>query len=124
MSVVYSPNKVFVSTKDGVVPVESLFVARAVSANNSVVAAVSGKRIRVVGLTIQTNGAAAGSITFYSGSGGTALWGFVTPPNTMPPFVHEPNLLGYFETATGVGLFDTVVTTAQVYTIQYIIYTP
>lgn len=118
------PGRIIESSKDGVCEIYTFHVARAVSANNVAVAAVSGKRIKVISLIAQSNAAACGSIAFMSASGGTRLFDFSMPTNVQPPFILLPNMLGHFETKTGEGLYETVVTNNMLYTIQYIIYTP
>lgn len=118
-----APNKLFEFQKDGVVAVQSLFQVRPVAASSQVIAATAGKRIRVLGIITQTTGA-IGSMQFLSGNAGTILYSFVNPPNTGIPLIITPNMLGLFETDTGVGLFDVINTTQATYTIQYIVYTP
>ena len=77
------------------------WIDHAASGDNSIVAAVSGKKIRVLALFL----VAAGGVTvrFESGASGTALTGqmnLVANTGFVLPF----NPLGWFETGTGVLL--------------------
>lgn len=120
-----SPNRIFEYVSDGVCPIYTFSVLQRVSSDNEVVPAVAGKRIRVISLTAQTNNAGTnGALTFTAGSGGTRLFGSYAPENTALPLVLEPNLLGWFETETSVGLYDTIEIDEIIYNLQYIIYTP
>lgn len=114
----------FYETPKEVCPVLNKFVSLGVGANQSVVAAVTGKRIRVMGLVAQSNNAASGVLQLLDGSGGTLLYSYPLPTNAQPteklPIVNS----GYMETSTGVGLFATVLTQAIVANIFYIVYTP
>jgi hypothetical protein len=102
----------------------SAFQVVPVAGNNTLVAAVAGKVIRVMGWNAQSNGA-VGSINFKDGSGGTTLHAVNTPANTAGDSDKQPIVeCGYFETSSGVGLFGDCGTTAQLLTIFYITYTP
>lgn len=89
---------------DGVTPLLPKFVAvdKASSGDNEVVAAVTGKKIRVLaGLLVMTGTAV--TIRFESGAGGTALTGQMTPTQgNVIPLAFCP--LGHFETAPGAAL--------------------
>lgn len=75
--------------------------------NQQVIAAVTGKIIRVMGLIGWNDAATVGRPVFKNGSGGVNLCVGIhiapnTTENTMPlPIVHS----GYFETTAGTGLF-------------------
>jgi hypothetical protein len=70
----------------------------AVLGNTTLVAAVSGRKIRVVGFIIVADGTV--SITFQSGAGGTALTGAM--PMAANTHIHGGhNSAGWFETAEG-----------------------
>lgn len=74
----------------------------ATSGDNEIIAAVSGKKIRVVnGLLVMTGTAV--TIRFESGAGGTALTGQMQPAaGNILPFGYCP--VGHFETAAGSAL--------------------
>lgn len=76
-------------------------IDHATSGDNEIVAAVTGKRIRVLSYTIVA--AAAVTVRFESGAGGTALTGqmsFAANGGASTAF----NPLGLFETAQGAAL--------------------
>ena len=80
------------------VPVTPKFavIAASSSGNNTLVAAVAGKKIRVVGLWLISNGTV--NVKFQSGAGGTDLTGLaylVANAGMVLPF----NPAGWFETA-------------------------
>lgn len=119
-----APNKFFEFAKDGVCSVNSLYVSHPVSANNLLVAGVTGKRIKVISLVIHTDASTRGQIWFHPNTGGPLFMAFRVPTDTEDPFKLDPNMLGWFETGTGEGLYDTVIDHPIYYTIQYIVYTP
>lgn len=69
------------------------------SGNNTVVAAVTGKKIRVLACFLIMTGTAV-TIRFESGADGTALTGQMTP-SQGGGFVLPFNPVGWFETAAG-----------------------
>ncbi|MGE4163874.1 MAG: hypothetical protein AB7G23_19270 [Vicinamibacterales bacterium] len=73
-------------------------IAAAASGNNTLVAAVTGKRIRVLGFVLV--GAGAVTAKFQSGAGGTDLTGAMTMAAASVVAV-PPNEPGCFETAVG-----------------------
>ena len=96
-----------------------------VSNNQTVVAAVTGKKIRVMGL-LATVGSGAGQagVTLKNGSGGATRMAFVLPASTVGP-IHLPLVnSGYFDTDTGVGLFVDIATSVVNLNLFYITYTP
>ena len=105
---------------------ESKGVAPGVANNTQLIAAVTGKKIRVMGIQAQSQGAAAGAFQLKSNSGGATLTpAMYTPPNTNGAWYQLPVInSGYMETATGHGLFVDVTTTGQSMLISYIVYTP
>lgn len=119
-----APNKFFEFAKDGVCEVSTLYTSSVVSANNLLVSAVSGKRIKVISLIAQTDNAARGVLKFLSASAGTLIFGAFISTNAQDAFRLEPNILGWFETKTGEGLYSTIEVQPVFYSIQYIIYTP
>lgn len=80
-------------------------ISGATSGDNTLVSAVTGKKIRVLALFLTV--ADAVTIRFESGAGGTALTGVMTVDHdpatgvTSNPFVLPLNLAGWFETAAG-----------------------
>lgn len=86
---------------DGTTPllVKYAAVDAATSGDNTLVAAVTGKKLRVLAAHLTMTGTAV-TVRFESGAGGTALTGQMTPAQgqsiTMPF-----NPVGWFETAAG-----------------------
>lgn len=82
--------------------VEMVDIKRAVidtsSGDNTLVAAVTGKKIRVLSLFLTA--AAAAAIRFESATSGTALTGVIALAQATP-FVLPYNPLGWFETNAG-----------------------
>lgn len=74
----------------------------ATSGDNTLVSAVSGKKIRVLAAFFTMTGTAV-TIRFESGASGTALTGQMTPSQGQT-IVLPFNPLGWFETAAGVLL--------------------
>lgn len=109
-----------------VCPLKSAFAVVGVSTNTSLIAALTGRRIRVMGAFISSQGAAVSTFSFKNGSGGTVLFGATAPSNAVAtPNIFLPvNESGYVETDTGVGLFCDVATTAAAITVFYIDYIP
>lgn len=95
-------------------------------ANILVVAAITGKRIRVMGFVGTALGAAASNFNLKDGSGGSAIIQSVGVPadnvglNAILPIVD----CGYAETSTGVGLYSDSNAGGVNATIFYIAYTP
>lgn len=108
----------------GTLPVLNKFSGLGVGANYTIVAAVTGYRVRVMGLIAQSNNAAQGTLQLLDGSGGTPLYSYVQPTNAQPPEKLPLDPAGYFETSTGVGLFATILTQAIVCNVSYILYKP
>lgn len=73
-------------------------IGAAVSGDNTIVAAVAGKKIRVVSLFVVAAGAV--NVRFESGAGGTALTGQMNL-TTNSGFALPFNPVGWFETASG-----------------------
>jgi hypothetical protein len=69
------------------------------SADTTLVAAVTGKKIRVLACVLSMSGTSV-TIRFESGTGGTALTGQMTPAQGGG-FVMPFNPVGWFETASG-----------------------
>jgi hypothetical protein len=101
-----------ISDKAGVLQVKSAVASIGVGNNQSVIAAVTGKNIRVVAAILQS---ASGTIQFKSASGGTMLTAVLSPPLTL---VHDT--MGWMETTAGQGLFADVVTATVQVTLRYV----
>lgn len=105
--------------------VQSVPFVSAVANNQQIIAAQTGKRIRVLGFTVQSSAALAGAFLFKRNSGGATIWVVQNVlSNVNPPFILPFNELGYCETGTSEGLFTDVVTTALNFNVFYVVYTP
>ena len=121
------PPKIFENRNDGILSLSAASAALAVGNNQQVVAAISGKRIKVMGWFMQSNHATAVSdFLLKSASAGTALTTTFSVPPSGSGFKDEAPIVesGYVETNTGEGLFIDVTTNTIRYTIFYIAYTP
>lgn len=100
------------------------FVAAA--SNKTTIAAVTGKRIKVLGGVLQSYGGTAGNLTFFSATtAGTLLFDVDTTIMTVAlPVILPFNPAGYFETVTGEALNARATTGNQRWNLQYITYTP
>jgi hypothetical protein len=112
--------------KGQVSQLKTAMLSGTVAINQQIVAAVSGSRIRVMGLMLQATTGAIGLVTLKSASGGGAIsapmW---APPNTNGAMVFWPIAdSGYCETNTSEGLFADVGTATCYITIFYITYVP
>lgn len=89
--------------------------------NQQVIAAVSGKEIRVLSGNIISAGLES-SIVFKSASGGTAKQGYIVPPTSSdtPNVTLEPNEFGWMRTTAGDGLFADVGAVALRVSLNYI----
>ena len=123
-SLIISPPK-FYEVNGEVTPIMVKGWSLAAATNYAMIGAVSGKRIRFMGLFGQ-GAAAVSRINFKDGATGTNLGGSFTCPsdasglNLQLPIVHS----GYFETSTGVALGLDVAGASVYITVFYIIYTP
>ena len=80
------------------VPPKYVKISGNTNGDNTLVAAVSGKKIRVLGLSLMSAGTV--NLTFQSGAGGTAISG-AYPLTAQAGMVLPPCALGYMETAAG-----------------------
>lgn len=101
------------------------YLSAAVANDQQIVAAVTGKRIRVMGMVLGSS-AASSSVLFQSGAAGVQLTTLLNAPAiaTLPPFVLPITDSGYFETTTGEGLFCDVTIAITYINVFYIEYTP
>ena len=125
MATVIDPVRIY-EVKGQVCLLQTVVFSYAVANNQSIVAGVAGKIIRVMGYQCQTAGAAPGGFAMKNGSGGAFLLGpFTVPANTAGVVDRLPIVdSGYTETTAGTGLFIDVSTTAINFNIYYIVYTP
>lgn len=105
-------------------PILSYSGGFAIGNNQSVIAAVTGQKIRVLGYAVQSSTATQSTYGFIDGSGGASLSSFIAPPSTAAPFALPIVDPGYFETSTGVGLFLNVATAAVTINVFYLTYLP
>jgi hypothetical protein len=110
-------------------PVAVLYAQKVLAgatANQSIIAAVTGKVIRVLTMYMVSDGALITTGNLLDGSGGTTKFAIATPPNTVspcPPFQFNP--AGWVETSSGVGLYGTIgPATGLIFSCSYIAYTP
>jgi hypothetical protein len=103
-------------TQNGVCALKSATVALGAGNNQSIVAAVTTKRIQVVGLWAFT---ATGTFNIKNGSGGaTLLFGPVAA--ATPVFALPLDAIGYFETSVNTALVADVFTAAVNIFVRYI----
>lgn len=100
-----------------------------VGSNRTVLTAISGKIIRVMGWKVTSAGSAAGTyFTLLSASGGTTILnGVGVPPNNGASIQTETGIItssGYCETVVGEGLYMNVGGADIYYNIFYLAYTP
>lgn len=96
-----------------------------VALNTTALAAIAGKRIRVMGLMAQGS-AAVTTLTLKNGNAGTSLFGpFNIPSSATPNVLFLPVIdAGYFETSTGVGLFADCAGASTIVNLYYVEYAP
>ena len=108
----------------------SAVLVGSVANNQSIVAGVTGKIVRVLGWDAQSSSTATGLIRFIDGSGGAGLTNFFWCPignsTTVAnaPWSKPLDLAGYFETTVSTGLYADVATAAVNCTVYYIQYFP
>lgn len=121
----YFDRSIFEDQNDCVLVKSQYFDGTAATANQSLVAAVTGKKIRIISMLLTSNGAQS-SVLFKNGSGGTNLMVCTIPANT----VAEPNVIwpfdpcGIVESSSGVGIFVDVGAVRVLGGIRYIEVTP
>lgn len=122
--IVIDPLRVYEVKGSGVCPVKCAFVAPTVGSNRTFVAAVTGKRIRVMGYEIWSQGAAA-AILWKSLNAATNIFHSDVPAlATGLKDSLEIKDCGYFETGTGDVLAGDVAGDDLNMNIFYIEYTP
>jgi len=111
--------------KGEITPINSAGGTLPVANNQTVVAAVAGYNIRVVGWIAQSDSAAAVSdFTLKDGSGGAIKHALLSVPAL--PGVHNLPISygGYFECTTNTALVIDVTTSALRITVFYVLYLP
>jgi hypothetical protein len=105
---------------------QSAFAVQVPANNISVIAAVTGQIIRVMGVTVQHTAAVGGvSAIFKNGSGGASLIGAVVPNAATGLYWQEPVIdAGYCETSVSTALVVDVAAGNVLYNVYYITYTP
>ena len=96
----------------------------AVGNNQQVIAAVTGKIIRVMGFSLQSTTAVNSLIYLKNGSGGGMFHIQWTPASNQPIVPFDVCDGGYFECSVSTGLYTDVVTAAGIVNVNYIVYTP
>jgi len=91
----------------------------------SAIAAVTGKRLSVIGVTLTNTGAAAGLVTFRCGAGGTSMWQANVPATAVGAFIRDSAESGgfLFRCAAGqlVEILNAVAANAVQYNIRYVV---
>lgn len=105
---------------------KTAFLAGGTGNNQTVLAAITGERIRIMGLVAQSSTSTEGSFNLKSASGGATLFPAMFAPanNAGKPFELPVTDSGYFETVAGEGLFADIVTAAVTIAVFYVTYTP
>jgi hypothetical protein len=123
----YAPDQMFTDVNGLRIPIKKAIVSAAAgTTNNVVIAAVTGRSLRVLSMLLYTSGAQSAA-TFKNGSGGSNVFDFyVRAQASVPSFdLFPPTELGWFETTVGVGLYLDAGAPAGVYgTCRYIEFTP
>lgn len=110
------------------IQIQNAVLNSAVTGNNQLlVAAVSGKIVRVLSISFNAND--ANIIALKSGSGGTLLLEIlgVSPTIALPNIIYPFQFIGWCDTAVGVGLYADVINVGASLaslSIQYITFTP
>ena len=94
-----SPYSMYESPKDGVIPVKTAFAAPAAAANTDIIAAVSGKKIRIISAIISA-GDFATNATLAIQSNATTICVMKIKADATCVFL-ERNDAGWIESATG-----------------------
>lgn len=113
-------------TPSGIAKVQSAAVALSVANNQTIVPAVTGARIRVMGWKAHGTTGTAGTMLLKSASGGATISPTLPIPanTTFPADILPLSLTGYCETVAGEGLFADVTGAAISLFLWYITYTP
>jgi hypothetical protein len=104
---------------------KSVMLIQVAATNATAIAAVTGKRLRIMGFSFTANAAATNpGIVLKDGSGGTTKYAVTIPALTVGEHARPVIDAGYFETTVSTGLFLDVITSTANLFINYIEYTP
>jgi hypothetical protein len=122
---VVDPTRTF-EIKGQVCPIQFKFTDSPVMGAEAVlIAAQSGKRIRVMGGVFTTDDPKnIGLLQLGDGAGANWIFGYWPPIRGTQPFILPISDTGYFETSTGNALYVFCTTNSCVYSLFYIVYTP
>jgi hypothetical protein len=121
----YFPAAIF-RDRDANCEILSFQTVQAASTSATWIAAVAGKRIRVLSFLCVSDAAATVNINVYSNAAGTIVGRAIAPNNTLGQmFKLDFNPAGWYETNTGELLGGTTAAGGQaILCFRYIIYTP
>jgi hypothetical protein len=121
---IIGPSWMFVDTNGAPIEVKSVSGALLAStANQSLIAAVTGKRLRVLSIIVNSAGATT-VISLKNGSGGAIIMSFNVPASTNGEnAVFDIDPIGWCDTAAGVALVADLGGAICGYSIRYIEYT-
>lgn len=120
---ILDPTRVF-EVQGEVCELKTAMVILAIGNNQEVIAAVSGKQIRVMGLCLAANTATQPGVVLRDGNGGTIKVAITPPANTNPPFLWPIVDSGYFSLTVSTKLSADITTAAANIHVHYIEYTP
>lgn len=104
---------------------QSVMLIQTATTNAIAIAAVTGKKIRVMGFSFTANAAGTNpGIVLKDGSGGTTKYAVTIPALTVGEHARPVIDAGYFDTTVSTGLFFDVITSTANLFINYITYTP
>lgn len=124
---ILSPSYIFKDTNGGPIEIKTKYIQILSSdTNRSVIAAVTGKRLRILSITGYSQDAAAvGYVLLKDGSGGTSLVLLKLDPAAPanPMLILDLDALGWLDTSAGVGLFADGAGQNCILNLRYIEYT-
>jgi len=101
----------------------TLAAVSAGATNAQVLAAVTGKRLRVLSITVNAGTAASILLSLKNGSGGAGLLYLRDPSTSTGAQIHlAPSEIGHADTGEGVGLFADTAGADLVISVRYIEY--
>jgi hypothetical protein len=106
-------------------PLKTAFGVFGVANNQLVVTAVTGKKIRIMGVSAQCGTGTGAGLVFKNGSGGSVMLGGYPPHQVLGLFWQEPVIdPGYSDTTVSTGLYADVTGFGCTFNLYYIEYTP
>ena len=126
MIIDYFPGKMFQTEKDGVCSVEPVHIlGAAAAANTLIIAAVTGKRILVLGGVLRAR-TVQSDVAFFSAAAGTQIHTYTVPAvgSATPNVDILPQSWGAFVTLTSQGLYANFGAGDVDVSLMYITYTP